>query len=473
MYQRHLVALFAAAILLLSLPTCSRAVPGAAATLDIPKDAQSAAKAVSPDALYHHVWEIISERFYEPTYNGQTWTRWEHRYDKKLHTLEDARKAIETMLASLNDRYTRYLDPTAFEGEKEMIASKLYGIGIQMGLNKTQKLVVIAPIDGTPAARAGLMTDDEIAEINGKPTTGLSVEQASKMIRGAIGTPVKLLVYRAGKRVDYEIIRDEIPIRSVHAVKMLDDKVGYIQLGTFMSERASEEVREALQKLSPARGLIIDLRSNPGGLVTNAIDICSMFLESGMDYGHPIIVSTVDRDGRTVPQRVSGPSISHQPLVVLINSGSASASEITSGALHDSKRAELVGQKSFGKGLVQSIIRLEDGSGVNVTIARYVTPNNTDIHKKGIVPDYAVDLQTEDYQKGRGPWFNYPENRLGPPVMADLKDLQLKKAVEVLETKMDLAANGGDIVDSHMLKLTPFTLFPNDPNPFGIGKVRQ
>jgi carboxyl-terminal processing protease len=414
----------------------------------------------TPRGLYHHVWQLINDRYYDPSFNDQKWSRWEHRYDSRMKTMDDARKAIETMLASLGDRYTRYLDPSAFDEEKQQIESKLYGIGIQMGLSKTQKLIVIAPIEGMPAAKAGLMPMDEIEEIDGKSTNGMSVEQASKLIRGAIGTDVQLTISRAGKKSSYKITRDEIPIRSVQTVKMLNGDIGYVHLSTFMSERANEEMRAALDKLSPARGIIIDLRNTPGGLVTNALDICNMFLDGG------IIVSTIDRSGKLQSVRSFGKPISHQPLVVLINAGSASAAEITSGALHDSKRAELVGQKSFGKGLVQSITRLEDNGGVNITIARYVTPNNTDIHKKGIVPDYEVELKPEDYQAGLGPWFIYPGPNNGAPELGELsslKDAQLKKAVDVLE-HMDMAAAPIQI------KLEPF---PNGLPGFGIGNAGQ
>lgn len=410
----------------------------------------------SPVALYHHVWQLIKERYYDPTFNAQKWNRWEHKYDKYLKTLPDSRKAIETMLASLGDRYTRYLDPAAFDDETKQIEARLYGIGIQMGLDKTHKLVVIAPIEGSPAAAAGLMPLDEIVEIDGKATATMSVEQASKMIRGPMGTSVTLTISRDRQRRPVTITRDEIHVRSVQTVKMLKGDIGYIRLSTFMSQDANDEIREALHKLSPARGIVIDLRNNPGGLVTNAIDICSMFLDGG------IIVSTIDRDGQQQSSRAPGTPISKQPIVILINGGSASASEITSGALKDSKRAELVGEKTFGKGLVQSITRLEDNSGVNITIARYVTPNNIDIHKKGIEPDYVVELKPDDYKQARGPWWLDPDGPTASRSPEDMRDVQLRKAVEVLENKLQFAT-----AKPFELKLNPF---PNGLGPgFGLG----
>jgi carboxyl-terminal processing protease len=229
---------------------------------------------------------------------------------------------------------------------------------------------------------------------------------------------------------------------------MLSDDIGYIRLSTFMSQFANDEIRKALEKLSPARGIIIDLRSNPGGLVTNAIDICSMF----MDGKGGIIVSTVDREGKFQSSRAPGTPISWQPLVLLINGASASAAEITSGALHDQKRAQLVGEKTFGKGLVQAITRLNDGSGVNITIARYVTPNNIDIHKKGIEPDFEVKLSNDDIRNGHGPWWIEPDGFTGKRQPEDLKDWQLKKAVDVLQEKMGLMSTAPKVE----LKLNPF-----------------
>lgn len=385
---------------------------------------------LEPLQVYHRVWQLIHDTFYEPSYNGQDWNRWLLRYDKRIKTSDDAYKAIDTMLASLGDRYTRFLTPDAFKEETEQISARLYGIGIQMGYDKTHKIIVIAPIPDTPAARAGLMPLDEIVEVDGKATQGMSVEAVSKMIRGELGTDVILIVERSKERKTFKITRGEIPIKSVQKVEMLNSDVGYVRLSTFISSKANEEMREALSQLLPARGIIIDLRDNPGGLVTNAIDICNVFLSGG------VIVSTVDRDGHKVSNGSVGKPFCRQPLVLLINKGSASASEITSGALHDHERAELVGQKSFGKGLVQAIDKLPDRSSVHITIARYLTPNGTDINKKGISPDYEVELTPEDYKQARGPWWLDPGGPVVQRKPSDMKDIQLKKAVEVIEKKI-------------------------------------
>jgi carboxyl-terminal processing protease len=383
-----------------------------------------------PERLFHKVWQLIQEDYYETTYNGQDWSRWEHHYDGKIKTLDDAHLAIETMLASLGDRYTRFLDREAFDDEKQQIDAKLFGIGVQIGTDKNHKIIVIAPIEGTPAFRAGLMPADEISEIDGKSTKGWSVEEAAKHIRGELNREVKLTLTRGKERIKVAVRREEIPIRAVQTAKVIDGDVGYIRLSSFISQQATREMRDSIAKLNGANGVILDLRDNPGGLLTNAIDISNLFLNSGN------IVSTVDREGYKTPALSDGKPVCKLPLVILINKGSASASEITSGALKDNGRAMLIGQTTYGKGLVQGINRLEDGSGVNITIAKYLTPNDSDINKKGIVPDIAVNLTDQDYKDGKGAWWADPNGPNLKRTPEDMKDIQLKTAVETMHKQI-------------------------------------
>jgi carboxyl-terminal processing protease len=331
------------------------------------------------------------------------------------------------MLDSLGDPYTRFLDRDAFDDEKSQIEARLFGVGMQLGMNKEHKVVVIAPIEGTPAFNAGILAGDEITEVDKKPVKGQSLDQVVKQIRGPINTPVQITIMRKADKKVVPLRRAEIPIRAVATQELLPGNIGYIRLDSFISSKANTEMRKALEKLSGADGIILDLRNNPGGLLANAIEIASMFLDKG------IVVSTIDADGYKSSQPVTGNAVTHQPLVVLINGGSASASEILSGALRDNGRPKLIGQKSFGKGLVQAINRLDDGSGINVTIAKYLTPNDTDIHKVGIVPDYKVDLKDDDYTKGKGPWWidlSYQNFKRSP---LDGKDVQLNKAIDVVK----------------------------------------
>jgi carboxyl-terminal processing protease len=367
--------------------------------------------AYSPQALYDNVWKLINTKYVDQYNNGQDWNRWRHKYDDSIQTDKDAYVAIDTMLSSLNDPYTRFLNPKEFTEEGESISGTLKGIGVQIGV-KEGKLLVISPIEDTPAAKSGLQSNDYIREIDGKSTKGITVKAAADLIRGEEGTFVKLLVQRGEKEKLYSVQRAEIKLKAV-SIKppeyaKVDKNIGYIRLSTFLSKSASEEIADAMQKLKDKDGFILDIRSNPGGLLTNAIYISDMFLSAGKT-----IVSTVDRDGYKETQRTNGKFISDKPLVVLINGGSASASEILSGALKDNARAVLVGEKSFGKGLVQEINKLPDGSGINITTQKYLTPNGTDIHKKGIAPDVAVKNTEEDIK--------------------NKKDMQLQKAQEVLE----------------------------------------
>lgn len=369
-----------------------------------------AAFSYQPSSLYDNVWQLINTKYVDQTNNMQDWSFWRHKYDNYLKTDEDAYVAIGTMVASLDDPYTKFLDPKDFAEETSSIKGSLKGIGVQIA-TKNGKLMVIAPIEDSPAEMAGLMADDEILEINGTSTKGMTIDKAADKIRGEEGTSVALLIKRKDQIIPFSIVRKEIELKAVSTkvpnnVKLSND-IGYIRLSSFISKNAGKEFEDFLQKNRNKKGYIVDLRSNPGGLLSNAIYISSLFLPRG------IIVSTVDRDGYKETQKASGSPITNKPLVVLINKGSASASEILSGALKDNKRAVLVGETSFGKGLVQEINKLPNNSGINITIQKYLTPNGTDINKKGIDPDIKVTLSDDD--------------------IINKDDKQLKKANEVLQ----------------------------------------
>jgi carboxyl-terminal processing protease len=372
------------------------------------------ASSVAPTSFYDDVWKLINVKFVDGNKNGQDWGIWRHRYDDKLKTLDDAYVAVETMLASLNDRYTRFLDPEEFSDENNSIKAMLFGIGIQIGVRNDQ-IVVIAPIEDTPAEKAGLKSQDLILEINGETTKGMSVKDAADRIRGEKGTAVKLLVKHGEHAAKVVMVtRDEIKLKSVSDKPPLPLKknIGYIRLSSFLSKKASDELKVALETQQDKAGYILDLRSNPGGLLSNAITIADYFLDHGG------IVSTVDRDGYKESRLAQQGVLTDKPLVILINEGSASASEILSGALRDNNRAILVGKKSFGKGLVQEINALPGGSGVNITTQKYLTPNDTDINKLGIMPDLDVDMpevkenQTYDPKKMGDPQFSQAQTVL-------------------------------------------------------------
>lgn len=369
------------------------------------------ALAESETILYDNVWKIVSTKFLDPENNGQDWNKWRHKYDDKIKTPEDAYVAIDTMIASLNDRYTRFVPPKDFEEEKNMIKGSLFGIGIQIGV-RDGKVLIISPIEDTPGERAGLLAGDEILSIDGISTKDMSIDKAADKIRGKKGTTVELLIKRENTpNKTYKIVRDEIAMKSISSKLpenlKLDDSIGYIRLSSFMGRNVANDFKDLMLKYKDKEGIIVDLRANTGGLLTNAIAISDLFLDD------EIIVSTVDRANYKDTMKSSKRYFSSQPLVILINKGSASASEIMSGALKDNQRAILVGENTFGKGLVQEVKSLSPfKAGLNITVQKYLTPNGTDINKKGIAPDIEVKLTEENIK--------------------DKNDVQLLKAQEVL-----------------------------------------
>ncbi len=372
--------------------------------------------AQTPQALYDKVWKLIDTKFVDQTNNNQNWARWRHKYDSVIKTDEDAYVAIDTMVSSLNDVYTKFLNPKEYGEENDSIQGSLKGIGVQIGV-RDGKLLIIAPLEDTPGEKAGLKAEDEILEIDGKSTKGITVDAAADKIRGQEGTQVELLVKRGNEEPKlYKITRANIELKSVSTkvpkYAKLSPNVGYIRLSSFISKNATMEFQNALIENRDKDGIILDLRSNPGGLLTNAIFIADMLLDG------QVIVSTVDRDGYKETQRSTGKVLSRQPMVVLINGGSASASEILSGALKDNGRATIVGKKSFGKGLVQEINKLPGGAAMHITIQKYLTPNGTDINKKGIEPDIEVEITADDIKAERDPQLQKANDILAGKRMA-------------------------------------------------------
>jgi carboxyl-terminal processing protease len=299
--------------------------------------------------------------------------------------------AIEGAVSTL-DPHSSFLTPEEFRELQIETKGRFSGIGIEITL-KDRILTVVSPIEGTPAFRAGLMAGDQIVKINGKPTRNMTLTEAVRLIRGPQGSKVTLTINRQElpQPKDFAITREIIPIRSVKA-RVIDNNIGYIRLANFQDQTA-EDLRSYLQKmrqrLKPFKGLILDLRNDPGGLLEQAVQVADEFLS------HGLIVYTQGRSPKEQSMHFYARpgqegELRNFPMVVLINEGSASASEIVAGALKDRKRAVVVGTKSFGKGSVQTIIPLEDGSALRLTTALYYTPSGQTIHEKGIVPDIIV-----------------------------------------------------------------------------------
>jgi carboxyl-terminal processing protease len=298
--------------------------------------------------------------------------------------------AIQGAVSTL-DPHSSFLTPDEFRELQIETKGRFSGIGIEITL-KDRVLTVVSPIEGTPAYRAGLTAGDQIVKIDGKPTRNMSLTEAVRLIRGNKGSKVTLTINRQGfiQPKDFAIVRDIIPIHSVKA-RLIDSGIGYIRLANFQDQTDNDlrnYLRKMRQRLKPFRGLILDLRNDPGGLLEQAVQVADEFLSSGL------IVYTQGRNAQQSMRFYARPGqegeVKNIPLVVLINEGSASASEIVAGALKDQKRAVVVGTKSFGKGSVQTIIPLEDGSALRLTTALYYTPSGQTINEKGIIPDILV-----------------------------------------------------------------------------------
>ncbi len=294
--------------------------------------------------------------------------------------------AMRGMLSAWKDPYTRFLDPEQLEEEKAALEGSFGGLGINIA-SRDGKILVINPIEGTPADRAGIRPMDEIVRVNDDIIIGWELDRVVKQLRGDPGTEVSIGVRRPNesKLFDFKIVRDTIKIETVDS-EMLDGKIGYIRLRQFIKTSAPDVGRAVIKlKNDDARGLILDLRNNGGGLLDSARDICDLFIDGGL------VVSTKGRvESANEEFYVHDGVLTKLPLVVLINEGSASASEIVSGALRDRNGTLLIGAKSFGKGSVQVLFNLSDGSGMFVTTARYFTPNGLCIDKVGLSPDIYV-----------------------------------------------------------------------------------
>ncbi len=348
----------------------------------------------SPKELIDQVWQIIYRDYLHSagTYDATKWkTLRKELLSVSYPDKEQSYIAINTMLSTLNDPYTRFLDPKQFKEMKIDTSGELSGVGIQLSIDEeSKKLIVVSPIEGTPAFKAGVQPKDIIVSIDGTSTNDMSIETAVKLIRGKEGTTVTLGLDRLGSVLEVKLTRAKIEILAVNShlnLTQTGKKIGYIRLKQF-SSNASREMRSAISKLEEKNvdGYVLDLRSNPGGLLESSVDIARHWLNKG------VIVSTQTSNGIKDVRRARSSALTESPLVVLVNEGSASASEILSAAIRDNKRGLLVGKKTFGKGLVQSVRSLSDGSGMTVTIAKYLTPNGVDINKNGILPDINAEF---------------------------------------------------------------------------------
>jgi carboxyl-terminal processing protease len=385
------------------------------------------AMAFTPEQqLLNEAWKIVNQSYVDGTFNHQNW--WKLREKLLKQPVEDRTatyESIRQMLASLDDPFTRLLQPAQYRSLRTTTAGELTGVGLQISVNPEGNLEVIAPIEGSPAENAGLHPHDQILAIDNTLATALTLDEAAEKMRGPIGTTVVLKIQRVGQdnleaAETVSLKRDRIEINPVRGeLRKTPDgtPIGYIRLGQF-NANATREMKEAIQSLESqkVKGYILDLRNNPGGLLQAGVEIADLWMDPNP------IVYTVDRHGVLGSFEATSPALTRAPLVVLVNRGTASASEILAGALQDTDRAKLVGEQTFGKGEIQSLFDLSDGSGLAVTIATYETPSHRSINKIGIAPDRKVTLDPETF-KG----------------LATESDRQYQAALEVLTQKQVVA----------------------------------
>ncbi len=373
--------------------------------------------------LVSQAWRIVNRAYVDETFNHQNW------YAVRRQTLKQplpdnkaAYGAIQKMLKSLDDPFTRFLDPQQYRSLQVNTSGELTGVGLQIALNpQTGKLEVVSPIAGSPAEKAGIQPRDRILKIAGISTAQLTLDEAASRMRGPVGSLVTLLIDRDNEgQKEVKIVRDRITLNPVVAQLRSSPQglsVGYLRLTQF-NANAPKDLAHAITNLEKkgADGYILDLRNNPGGLLQSGIEVARLWLDSGT------IVYTANRQGILGSFESFGPSLTKDPLVILVNEGTASASEILAGALQDNGRAQLIGETTFGKGLIQSLFELGDGSGLAVTIAKYETPNHRDINKLGIKPDKVVHQQAIQRKQ-----------------IATKADLQYQAALEMLQKKTVVA----------------------------------
>jgi len=323
--------------------------------------------------LVDQAWNAIVQNYVEPA---------------KINSDNLSRGAVKGIMDALNDPYSAYLDPETYKLFQSDLQGKFEGIGAEVALNSDAKPVIIAPLDQSPAAKAGIKTGDIILAVNGKPTDGMSLVEVVLNVRGPAGTSVTLTILHEGDTVpvDIEIVRTQIESPSVNW-EMKGD-IAYIRIFQF-GERTNDEFNSALQSidLKNTAGIILDLRSNPGGLVPVVVDVASHFIKEG------VVLTLVNNKGERTSESVHPNGVfTDLPMVVLVDQYSASGSEVLTGALRDHKRATIAGTKTFGKGSYDIDIPLQDGSDIYLTVGRWLTPDGQLIEGQGIEPDYVLDI---------------------------------------------------------------------------------
>ncbi|MDJ0703533.1 MAG: S41 family peptidase [Leptolyngbyaceae cyanobacterium MO_188.B28] len=345
--------------------------------------------------LIDQVWQLVERHYIDPSFNGQDWNAIRLQYLQQSYESDELLyNAIEEMLASLEDPLTRFMRPEEFRALQ--ISGDPVGIGLSFIKDEqTNEVLIIKPTEDSPASEAGILPGDILVNIDGIDTLGMRLWKVVSLLRGEVGTVVTVKVRRGQREIDFRVIRRQVEIHPVKYMKQ-DSRIGaigYIRLTQF-SPNAAAEMRSAIQDLESqnVKGYILDLRSNSGGLLYSSLDIARMWLDHGK------IVSAVGRDGIVDEEVFNNRALTDLPLVVLVDRGSANASEILAGALQSHQRALLVGTETAGANSLQSVRSLPDGSGIAITVAKWYPPDGQDIDSSGLIPDIRVDLTEEQQQ---------------------------------------------------------------------------
>ena len=362
-------------------------------------NSSSAVAYTEAEKLVLESWRLVDKAYLDESFNNQNWWAVKKKYLRKpLNDVEEAYDVIQEMLGTLGDPYTRFLPPQKYKNLQITTSGELSGIGLQISINpENHYLEVVTPLPSSPAEEAGIKPHDRVLSIDGIPAETLTLDEAANKIRGKIGTIVDIEVksHETDQINNYQLKRDRLVLSSVSSrldESFTDYPIGYLRLNQF-SGSAAKDIAHVMGILNQqgAQAYVLDLRNNPGGLLQAGVEIARLWLPEST------IVYTVNRQGIFGSYDANGQAITNAPLVVLVNGGSASASEILAGALQDNDRAILIGEQTFGKGLIQSLFELPGGSGIAITVAKYETPNHHDINKKGITPNIEVKQEPISY----------------------------------------------------------------------------
>lgn len=347
---------------------------------------------MTPDRVYINAWRNAKLNYIDRTMNGQDWYRWKTRYLKHIKNEQDLKVAVNSMLQSLDDPFSIYLNKVDFETQNNQVNSQISGIGINI-IEIADKIVIANIIEGGPAQKSGLKIGDIILSVDGKDVTNLITADVIKLMRGQNSSLVQLKILRNNKIIQKTVKRELVKISNVRH-KFIDKDIAYIQIASFMGVFTPREFAEALYKTNDAKGLIIDLRGDLGGILGNAVTMANMMINNGdiihVKYRNEITID-IPSQGRAF--------FKDKPIVLLVNRGTASAAEIFAGALKYNKNAILIGQATYGKNSIQQIIAMPNNSGMNLTVARFLTPDGKDIHNTGIQPDYFIPFFTTNYNE--------------------------------------------------------------------------